>query len=384
MNHIAKHMKTIFSAAMLLISAALYGQAAPAAPAQKGFTIDTNTLLIIFALFLLIPIWVLSNAFITSAKRHYAERIKSGSAKMLIPLGLLFMSTSLMAQTTAPQPTPGLSATAMTILLICVISAELLLIIFFAAKTNEFVQKMELKYSPDARPSSIMSWFKEKWAAMNFKPIEEEYKIDTGHSYDGIRELDNIIPPWFTTAFLLTIVFGIGYLYRYHIAKSAPMQVQEYQMAVAAAELQHDEYLKTQANSIDENNVAIMMGADLEAGKKTFTTICAACHKADGGGMVGPNLTDDYWIHGGSLKNIFTTIKYGVPDKGMISWKEQLNPSQMAQVANYILTLKGTNPPDAKEKQGTPYVPEAAAADTTAVAVDTTAAKAAVQDTLKK
>jgi cytochrome c oxidase cbb3-type subunit 3 len=376
-------MKTIFSAIMLLVSAALYGQAAPAAPVQKGFTIDTNTLLIIFALFLLLPIWILSNTFMTSARRYYTDRMKSGAAKVLIPFVMLLLSSSLMAQAPSAPTNPGLSATAMTILLICVISAELLLIIFFAAKTNDFIQKMESKVTGEVKERTLSAWLKEKWAAMNFKPIEEEYKIDTGHSYDGIRELDNIIPPWFTTAFLLTIVFGIGYLYRYHIAKSAPMQIEEYQMAVAAAELQHDEYLKTQANAIDENSVTIMTGADLDAGKKTFVTICAACHKADGGGMVGPNLTDEYWIHGGSLKNIFTTIKYGVPDKGMISWKEQLSPVQMAQVANYILTLKGTNPPDAKEKQGTLYIPEAAAADSTAVAADTTAAKAMQADTLK-
>jgi cytochrome c oxidase cbb3-type subunit 3 len=371
-------MKTMISAVMLLTSAALYGQAAPAADVQKGFTIDTNTLLIIFAVFLLLPIWILSNTFITSARRYYTDRTKSGTVRMLIPIGLLMMSTSLMAQGAAPVSTPGLSATAMTILLICVISAELLLIIFFASRTNDFIQKMESKGAPESRPSTLMAWLKEKWSSMNFKPIEEEYKIDTGHSYDGIRELDNVIPPWFTTAFLLTIVFGIGYLYRYHIAKSAPMQIEEYHMAVAKANLEHDEYLKTQASSIDESNVAIMTGADLDAGKKTFVTLCAACHKTDGGGLVGPNLTDDYWIHGGSLQNLFKTVKYGVPDKGMISWKEQLTPVQMAQVVNYILTLKGTNPPDAKEKQGDLYVPEAAVADTTGVKTaptDTTAIK---------
>ncbi|MDZ4749684.1 MAG: cbb3-type cytochrome c oxidase N-terminal domain-containing protein [Saprospiraceae bacterium] len=381
-------MKTIFSAALMLVCAAMYGQATPAASAQKGFTIDTNTLLIIFAVFLLLPIWILSNTFITAANRYYANRIKSGSAKVLLPLGLLMLSTSLMAQATTLVSTPGLSATVMTILLICVISAEMLLILFFASKTNDFIQKMEVREVTEAKPNTLMAWLQAKWAAMNFKPIEEEYKIDTGHNYDGIRELDNIIPSWFTTAFLLTILFGIGYLYRYHIAKSAPMQIEEYQNEVTLANLRHDEYLKTEANSIDENSVTLMTGADLEAGKKTFVTLCAACHKADGGGMVGPNLTDEYWIHGGSLKNLFTIVKYGVPDKGMISWKEQLNPQQMAQVSNYILTLKGTNPPDAKEKQGTLYVPDAVTTtDSIAAKVmqpDSTATKAIQPDSMMK
>ncbi len=356
---------------MLLTWSATYGQNAPVAAAPKAFTMDTNTLLIIFAVFLLLPIWILSNTFITTAKRFYEFKIKSGTIKVLIPFGLLLMSGSLMAQVPPAATTPGLSSNAMTILLLGVIAAELILILFFARKTNDFIQKMFGKESIPASSLDPLTWFKEKWASMNFKPIEEEYKIDTGHSYDGIRELDNIIPPWFTTAFLLTILFAAGYLYRYHIAKSAPMQIEEYKNAVAVAETKHDEFLKTQANAVDENSVTIMTGAALDAGKKTFVTLCAACHKTDGGGLVGPNLTDEYWIHGGALKDLFKTVKYGYPEKGMISWKEQLSPVQIAQVVNYVLTLKGTNPPDAKEKQGELYVDAAAAPDT--IAATTTA-----------
>lgn len=385
MHSLTKHMKTILSAALLMSGAALYGQAAAAPTASKGFTIDTNTVLILFALFLLLPIWILSNTFVTAAKRYYSERTRSGTAKVMLPLGLLMISSSLWAQAPPAAPVVGLSASAMTILLICVISAELLLILFFAGKTNQFIQWRE-RLGAEAQPQAeagLWAWISRKWSSMNFKPLEEEAKLDTGHSYDGIRELDNVIPPWFTTAFVLTILFAGVYLYRYHIAKDAPLMIEEYEIAMAKANLEHDAYLKKQANNIDENNVAVLTGAELEAGKKTFTTICAACHKADGGGMVGPNLTDDYWIHGGSLKDIFKTIKYGVPEKGMISWKEQLSPQQIAQVANYILTLHGTNPPDAKEKQGELYVPQAATAtDTSMTKVDTTAA-AMPKDTAK-
>lgn len=281
-----------------------------------------------------------------------------------------------MAQTPAQTSLPWLTSNAITFLLMSVIGAELLLILFFARRTNDFLQRIDGKAEQPVRDRDPFTWIKEKWASSHFRPLEEEYKIDTGHSYDGIRELDNIIPPWFTTAFIITIIFGIGYMYRYHIAKSAPLQIEEYKMAVMAAELQHDEYLKTQANAIDENSVTLMTGADLEAGKKTFVTLCAACHKTDGGGLVGPNLTDEYWIHGGSLKDLFKTVKYGYPEKGMISWKEQLSPSQIAQVTNYILTLKGSNPPDAKEKQGELYIAEAAASDSTGT-------KTIQQDTLR-
>lgn len=363
------------SLTLLWMSAAVYGQAAPTGQASKGFTIDTNTLLIVFAVFLLLPIWILSNTFITAARRHYSEKMKSG-VRIMLPLAFLMTADGLTAQAAVAETTPGLSANAMTILLLCVIGAELLLILFFAHKTNDFIQKIESKGVSPARDNDLFSWFKVQWSKMNFKPIEEEYRIDTGHSYDGIRELDNVIPPWFTTAFLLTIVFAVVYLYRYHVAKSAPMQIEEYQMAIAKADLEHDEYLKTVASNIDESNIAVMTGADLDAGQKVFVTLCAACHKTDGGGSVGPNLTDDYWIHGGALQDLFKVVKYGVPDKGMISWKEQLSPMQMAQVSNYILTLKGTNPAGAKEKQGILYVPAAAAP------VDSKAGTAAPVDTI--
>lgn len=379
MNRLSLSIKFIATLVLLGLGVVVYGQAAPAGQAPKGFTLDTNTLLIIFAVFLLLPIWILSNTFIAAARRHYGERMKTGM-RILLPLAILLTTGQLMAQsaTTPVASTPGLSSNAMTILLLCVIGAELLLILFFAHKTNDFIQKIESKGVSPSRDQDLFSWLKVQWSKMNFKPIEEEYKIDTGHSYDGIRELDNVIPPWFTTAFIISIIFAIAYLYRYHIAKSAPMQIEEFEIAMAKAELEHDEYLKTVASNIDESNIAVMTGADLEAGQKTFVTLCAACHKTDGGGSVGPNLTDEYWIHGGSLQDVFKTVKYGVPDKGMISWKEQLSPMQMAQVSNYIMTLKGTNPPGAKEKQGVLYVPAATPPDSTAVTTtpaDTTTAR---------
>lgn len=367
MNSISTIMKTILSIVLLLTWSLTYGQGAASGVAQKSFNLDTNMILIIFAVFLLLPIWILSKTFMATANRFSTHKTKSGSIKVLLPFSLLLMSTSLMAQSPAQTSLPWLSSNGMTMLLLCVVAAELLLILFFARKTNDFIQRIDGKEELPAVNRDPFTWLKEKWTSSNFKPIEEEYKIDTGHSYDGIRELDNIIPPWFTTAFLITIVIGLGYLYRYHIAKSAPLQIEEFNIAMAAAELEHDEYLKTQANAVDENSVATMTGADLDAGKKTFVTLCAACHKPDGGGLVGPNLTDDYWLHGGSLKDLFKTVKYGYPDKGMISWKEQLSPVQIAQVTNYILTLKGSNPPDAKEKQGELYVAEAATPDSTGI-----------------
>src|SRR5690606_17047420 len=105
----------------------------------------------------------------------------------------------------------------------------------------------------------------------------------------------------------------------------------------AEAEILQKAYLANSANKIDENTVTYLSeNADLLEGKTIFTAVCAACHGADGGGIVGPNLTDDYWVHGGSVKDIFKVIKYGVPEKGMKSWKDDYPPKKIAQLASYI------------------------------------------------
>jgi cytochrome c oxidase cbb3-type subunit III len=128
-------------------------------------------------------------------------------------------------------------------------------------------------------------------------------------------------------------------------------------------------FLEKAAAKINENSVTLLADAKaLEEGKAIFAANCAACHAADGGGSVGPNLTDEYWLHGGGIKNVFKTVKYGVPEKGMISWEKQLNPLKMQQVSSYIISLKGKKPAVAKEPQGEIYKEEAATADSTVAA----------------
>jgi len=221
----------------------------------------------------------------------------------------------------------------------------------------------------EAEESSWIKW----WDKINkFRPVHEESNIDLGHNYDGIRELDNRLPPWWLYGFYLCIVFAGIYLYRYHVAHTAPLSREELSIAMAKAEVEKEAYLKKSANKVDETNVTYLADASaLAEGKKLFTAMCAACHAADGGGLVGPNLTDDYWIHGGDIKSIFKTIKYGVAEKGMKSWKDDYSPSQMAQLASYIKSLKGTKPAVAKEPQGVIYQEQAAGADTTKVNADT-------------
>jgi cytochrome c oxidase cbb3-type subunit 3 len=185
------------------------------------------------------------------------------------------------------------------------------------------------------------------------KPIEEEGEIILDHNYDGIRELDNDLPPWWVYMFYATIVFGVIYLARYHVFNGADQNM-EYEMEVVEAQLAIVEYKKNAKDLVDINTVEFLEDAsDLKAGEAIFLSNCVACHMADGGGGIGPNLTDPNWILGGGIKNIFQTISEGGRDgKGMISWKQTLKPIEMAQVASYVLTMEGKIPANPKEAQG--------------------------------
>jgi cytochrome c oxidase cbb3-type subunit 3 len=190
---------------------------------------------------------------------------------------------------------------------------------------------------------------------IGLKPIEKEKDLMTDHNYDGIRELDNKIPPWFSYLFYATIIFGIFYMINYHILSSGDVQATEYKEEIKRAETQKLELIKTGA-LLDENSLTALTDAGaLSTGKEIFVKNCAVCHTESGGGLVGPNLTDNYWIHGGGIKNVYTVIKNGVPAKGMISWKSQLNPRQIQEVASYVLSLHGTNPPNPKAPEGELY-----------------------------
>ncbi|MDR9401657.1 MAG: cbb3-type cytochrome c oxidase N-terminal domain-containing protein [Psychroflexus sp.] len=185
------------------------------------------------------------------------------------------------------------------------------------------------------------------------KPVEEEHEIVLDHNYDGIRELDNKLPPWWLYGFYLTILFAAVYLVRFHIFDDYT-QKEEYEQEVAEAKAAIEEYKKNNKDLIDIESVQFVTNEDdLSAGKQIYTTNCVACHKADGGGGIGPNLTDKHWILGGGIKNVYKTIsKGGRSGKGMVAWENQLSAEEMQQVASYVLTLQGKEPADPKDPQG--------------------------------
>ena len=212
------------------------------------------------------------------------------------------------------------------------------------------------------------------------RAIDKEQEIILDHNYDGIRELDNVLPPWWVYMFYVTILFGLVYLVRFHIVGDYT-QALEYENEVAEAKIAIEAYKKTAKNLVDVNTVEVLTEAsDLSAGEKIFTTNCVVCHMADGGGGIGPNLTDEYWILGGGIKNVFRTISEGGRDgKGMVAWKNSLKPVEMAQVASYILQFQGTTAADPKAPEGEIWidpdapvedVPEQKAKDSLTVAMN--------------
>ncbi|MBC7000294.1 cbb3-type cytochrome c oxidase N-terminal domain-containing protein [Cytophaga sp. FL35] len=202
------------------------------------------------------------------------------------------------------------------------------------------------------------SWGKKTYKKLlGSKPVEEEGEIILDHNYDGIQELDNNLPPWWVYMFYATIIFGAIYLVRFHIFNDYD-QEQEFktEMAIAAQEI--EEYKKTAKDLVDASTVETLTdAADLSAGKAIFESNCVACHMADGGGGIGPNLTDEHWILGGGIKNVFNTVSEGGRDgKGMIAWKQTLKPAEIAQVASYVLTFQGTTPANPKDAEGDIWV----------------------------
>ncbi len=225
-------------------------------------------------------------------------------------------------------------------------------------------------------------WGKETYKKLlGSKPIEAEGEIILDHNYDGIRELDNKLPPWWVYMFYATIVFGVIYLARFHVFGDYDQDT-EFVNEMTVAEAAIAEYKKNAKDLVDVSTVELLTDAsDLSAGKAIFETNCVACHMADGGGGIGPNLTDKHWILGGGIKNVFNTISEGGrAGKGMVPWKKSLKPAEMAQVASYVLQFQGTVPADPKQAEGEiwidPDAPETELEeqpnDSTTVVIDST------------
>ncbi len=176
-------------------------------------------------------------------------------------------------------------------------------------------------------------------------------KLLAGHEYDNIRELDNNLPKWWVWMFIITIVWSVAYIFVYDVIEAAPYQQDEWKNEMAAA---GSSASGQSAALIAADTIALADQPSLDAGKEIWIKQCKVCHLEGGQGLVGPNLTDNFAISGCSYANVVNIIRVGAPEKGMISWKTQLSDDQIRKVASYVMTLKGTTPPNQKAPQGEP------------------------------
>jgi cytochrome c oxidase cbb3-type subunit 3 len=270
------------------------------------------------------------------------NKFNSVSLGILITLVFTFSTQLLAAESDYPKNYYDMIA----IFLILVIVIGFIAMIYFEGRKE---LQREVKESLFARFRQFVT---------RSTPIEKEAEVMMDHDYDGIKELDNRIPPWFSWLFYVTIIFSVWYMIHYHVLGTGKLQAEEYEAEVQLAELKRAELIRSGAFINEETVTLLTESADLQTGKAIYDANCVACHGQYGEGLVGPNLTDDYWIQGGGIKNVFKVTKYGVPAKGMIAWQSQLSPNQMQEVSSYIISLYGTNPPNPKAPEGEKWVEE--------------------------
>lgn len=218
----------------------------------------------------------------------------------------------------------------------------------------------DLKPKRMAKPTSapISAKTASKWSRIwqilnGHKSLAQEEDMMLHHAYDGIRELDNRLPPWWLYGFYLSIFAAVVYLFNFHVFQYQPLSAEAYERQMTEAAAQVDAYLTQMALQVDEHSVELQLNDErIGKGRNIFAKHCVACHAGDGGGGVGPNLADDYWLHGSTIADVFKTVKYGVPSKGMRSWKTDLTPMEIQNVSTFILSLQGTHPLNPKSPQG--------------------------------
>lgn len=325
--------------------------------------------LVSLVLVLLFAIGILGNVLrqlgIAYRDKMRAERSKVSIAKgALLIIALMLPAAQLFAQDAAATDAPASAPVSRFIsgipkdqfyALMGILTLEMVVIISLVMLIRTMVRIMTAKPETASAAKQIVARVP-FWDRLNKSvAVEREQDIMLDHDYDGIRELDNSLPPWWKYGFYLTILVAVVYVWYYHAGGNGPSSYQEYMAEVKKGEAEKQAYLAGAANKVDENTVKMGDAASIAAGQNIFQSTCAACHAKDGGGGVGPNLTDDYWLHGGSIQDVFKSIKYGWTDKGMKSWKDDFSPKQIADLASYVKSLKGSKPAAPKEKQGELY-----------------------------
>ena len=356
--------RTAILASTLLLVASVMAQATAAAPAvaPTSATADLNSWLLGIAILQAVLILAFSSILSTLSGPgpHWSKFFNSTGTRTLVLLPLLLLVGGTAQAQAYPGPDHAISELSLFWLLV-MLNALLLFVLLFQIKlihrlTRLVVAPSTAQHEPVKAKVKRASWWARLGQSLTRQvPVEQEQDIVMDHEYDGIRELDNSLPPWWVWLFYGTIVWAVVYIVNVHVIKIWPNQDTEYRLEMAQAKSDVDAYLATLTDLVDENTVERHNDPSMIAtGKTIYMDNCTPCHGKSMEGVegLGPNLTDAYWKHGGGIKNIFKVIKYGVPDKGMISWKSQLKPSEIASLSEFILSLEGSNPPNAKAPEG--------------------------------
>lgn len=358
----------------LLTVNVMFAQSAPAAtkPAETGYN-QLAILLMILIIVLAFVIWGMGQV-LTALGKQLVDKSKAGGKVLSVVLliGFSLLSQLSFAQdaatTVVVEPAPnygGLTAAAYYSFL-TVIGMELIVILFLAFSIRRmYSELLPEKVKPKSDVSKFSIWWKKMDQHLFTKAVsvEKEADILLDHDYDGIKELDNSLPPWWKYGFYITIGVAFIYLLNFHVFGTGMNPTEEYNAEMEQARIKKEIYDANNKDRIDEENVPMADADGIKAGQRLFDANCVACHLKDGGGSVGPNLTDDYWLHKGSLNDIYHTIKNGYPDKGMQSWSSTFTPKEISFLASFVKSLKGTKPEVAKEQQGEFYVDVPAAVD---------------------
>ena len=278
---------------------------------------------------------------------------------------LTFISSTAFAQG-QPDEIRALSGTDLLLIILLGLLFFVSILVIILLVNALSVLKQITDTNPEKASKSILSgkWWK-NFGGVGVSLHDEKQILIQGHDYDGIHELDNRMPPWLQSLFVSTVIIAIFYA-TYYFGGFGDFQIAELDKEIAQADIEKKAYLEKVGSSMDENTVTVLTEqVEIDHGKTIFQEKCTACHGPEAGGSVGPNLTDNYWLHGGGVKNLFKVIKYGVPEKGMISWEKQLSPTDIQKVASYVLSLKGTKPANPKEPQGDLFEEGKAGGDST-------------------
>ena len=360
-THLIK--KLILSLTVFCAAATVLAQDA-AAPAEKTVQSSYNQLeilLLIVMAILAVFIWGLGQVLLSLSRKLMEKSKGAGPILILLLVTSLSLSTqSGMAQGTEAAATVkeipnygGISSTSFY-LFAAVAAVEIIAILFMIFSIRRIYTELFPEDEKVSQPSAARQW----WSSLDKKvltkavPLEQEADHLLDHNYDGIQELDNALPPWWKYGFYITIVVAVIYLLNFHVFETGKTPLQEYTAEMDQAKAQKEAFESKNTEKVDENDIKMADEAGLAKAKQIFQSQCWACHGKLGEGGAGPNLTDDYWLHKGSLNDIYHSIKVGYPDKGMQSWATVFNPKEISYLASYVKTLHGTNPPNPKAPQG--------------------------------